>query len=619
MTRFGRTFWLTASTLAMASAAQAQDDVIDLGTLTLYALQSDFELERTGTTVDVLEAEVVNNALTLGDALDSVPGVSLTSNGGIGASTALRVRGLPERYTPVYYNGIEVADPSGVYTQFDFANALPGAIDRVEVLRGSQSARFGAGAVAGTIAMNSAQAPEGGDSLLSYGLEYGSYNTRRGNLSMGFSTDNAGFALSIASVATDGFSAVDGPLYDDDDGYSGTQLSFDSYVDVTPDLRLGLTGFVLRSSAGYDSPGATIPASGLSETDSRGLRAYAELTTGAIQHSFDISQYRIDRTLTNSGSFFSGPVNTFAGERDAASYKGIWDASEAYTLIYGLDWKREDAAAAPEAVTNRGAFVEAHWSPNDTLDLSFSLRQDNHSAFGDFTSGRATVAWQATPDWTIRAVLSNGFRAPALDELYNPFYGNPNLEPEKSRSAELGAERLFANGGSIRGTLFYTEIDNLIAYFDPDGFLGPIPGGYAQVPGESVTKGLELSGMMPLGDRTQLMGSFTYTDSRDSNGDPQQRVPRYDLSLAVESQLTDRLTGMLSVQHQVDFPDTFGVGFSPVSVDDFTTVDARIGYEFDNGIEAYVRVENLLDADNARIPDYNRAGRSVYFGVNASF
>ena len=122
---------------------------------------------------------------------------------------------------------------------------------------------------------------------------------------------------------------------------------------------------------------------------------------------------------------------------------------------------------------------------------------------------------------------------------------------EESRSAEIGVEHRFAKDAQIKATVFYTEIDNLIDYFDPDGWTGPIPGRFEQLQGASRTSGLELSGRVALGAGTDLFGSYTYTDGKDSSGNQLIRVPKHDFVIGVEADLSDKLSGQLVLNHVV--------------------------------------------------------------------
>ena len=598
---------LTASVSAFAlflgAPALAQD-----GAFSIYTYQTTVGLDSTGATVDVLDAEQIEEIpeSSLAATLDTLPGVSAYTNGPLGSPSSIRLRGLPDRYTSVLYNGIDITDPSSTQTQFDWANVLLGDVTRVELLRGSQSARFGANAIGGAVAMSGAQAPDAPGTEVSASFEGGSYNTRRASLALGFATETLGFAVSATKARTDGYTAIQGfPAYDDKDGYDGQQLSFDAYVNVTEGVRLGLTGFRQEGTSDYDNCSWPPIADCYSQNETQGLRGYAEISYGDFSHTFDATRFEIERSYYGNGAYMFGGE----GDRRTLSYRGSWSPSEAYTLSFGLDRKEEDMiGAADDAVVN-GAFVEALWSPAAGLDLALSLRRDDHSSFGVFNSGRASVSYQIG-NATIRAVAANGFRAPSLNELFGPFGANPGLKPETSRSFELGADYAFANGASIGATLFKTEIDDLIQY---------VGVGYTQTNGTSRTKGIELTALYPLGQMAQIEGSYTFTDAVDPNGNQLARMPRHDLSLTLSGDMTDKLSGALTVSRKADWAPTSGAFFTTKPVEDFTVVNARIGYEFTPGVEAYARVENLFDTDYQVIPDYQTSGRAIYFGINAGF
>ncbi|KMK66662.1 TonB-dependent siderophore receptor [Puniceibacterium sp. IMCC21224] len=621
----------SASLFALATlpAPSYAQEVMDLDVITVFANQTETALDHTGASVEVVTEEDLKLAPTtrLVDYLDTLPGVSVSSNGGLGTGSTLRLRGLSGAYVPVLINGIDVTDPSSTQTQFDWGSLTLGNIGRIEVVKGSQSAVYGSEAIGGVISITTAQIPDEIGTQIDTNSEFGTDNTRSATVNIGTRTERAGLSFGLSRTQSDGISARSDAGFDEDDGFDGKRLTFDGYYDVTDTLRIGLSGYALDADADFDDgPFAAKPEGGETQTQTRAIRAYAELTTGTIDHSFSVSRFTIDRTSTAGG--FADP---FGGTRNRVDYKGTWHASQALTLSFGADWTREEAmttgavydpvtfarsgsASTESDSTIAGVFAEALYAPTDKLDLTLSLRHDDHSDFGGATSARAALAWRPLPDLTVRALLSNGFRAPSLYELYNPTYGNATLDPEVSRNAELGVEKSFAGGARVQATLFYTEIDDLIQYFDPDGYLGPIAGGYNQVTGTTKTRGLELSGAVPLSDRVSVSGAFTYTDSRDALDDPQLRIPRYDLALGVQAQLSDALRGGLSVQRIVDRPDDFGT-----PLPDYTLWGANLAYEITDTAEVYLRVENLTDQDYVTSGGYNSPGRSVFFGINASF
>ncbi|MBN9887429.1 TonB-dependent receptor plug domain-containing protein [Salipiger abyssi] len=614
---------VSALALSLPAIAQA-DTALELAPITFYANDLPLELGRSGSSVSVLTEEEIaaSPATTLADTLDALPGLSVTNNGGPGKSTQLRIRGLPNQYAPVYINGIEATDASSTQANFNFGNILPGGVTRAEVVKGTQSALYGSDAIAGIVALELAKAPETPGQEGRAAAEVGANGTKSATLGYGVAGESWGLAVSATRFVTDGYSSVDAPGYDEDDPYQATQIGLDAYWDVTPDLRFGLSGFGYSADGDYDANSWPDPEDGTFASDSWGLRTYAQLQTGAVAHELSFSRFDIDRNFDAVGF-----KDEFGSTRDKIAYSGSWEIAEGRSLSFGIDrtneeaefsapvydstWTRTGTQSSSEDVDNTGVFAELAWAFDPALDAVFSVRHDEHSEFGGEWSGRAALSWRATEALTLRGALAKGYRAPSLYELFNPSYGNAGLDPETSHSAEIGADYSFANGATLGATLFYTEIDDLIDYDFATS-------SYKQISGTTVSKGLELAGRLPIGERISLTGGFTYTDARDSDDDPLQRVPRYDLSLGVSAEITDQLSGGLSVSHKADFPDTYGVTGTQ-SVDDYTLVNAQVAYEFRNGVEAYLRVENLFDEDYAVIPDYATSDRAAYFGIRARF
>ena len=124
------------------------------------------------------------------DRLVRLPGVNLTSNGGLGALAGVQVRGLPSRYVGVRINGINVMDPSGTQNQFNFGGFTAAGVGRIELLKGSQSALYGSEAIGGVINITTFRPTDQGFSGQAQ-VEGGSFDTYSGSLSMGYLGDRA--------------------------------------------------------------------------------------------------------------------------------------------------------------------------------------------------------------------------------------------------------------------------------------------------------------------------------------------------------------------------------------------------------------------------------------------
>lgn len=602
----------TSALAALAAPALAQD-TFDLGEITIFTNKGgeETELSRTGATVEVVTEEELRTAPTtkVADFLRTLPGVTASSNGPVGAQSTLRIRGLDGRYIKVMIDGIDVTDPAITQTTFNWGELTTDGISRIEILKGSSSSVYGSRAIGGVVNITTKRATEPGNHA-EVMAEGGSFDTFRGGATLTTRGDRGGAAFSINRITTNGFSASAAGT--EPDGFNATQYNFSADVAVGDSLELGLSALYLDAEGDFDEFGGDglPPFDEYGTTRTTGVRAYAELMTGEVQHTFSASYYNNDRKSTSNG------VNTlFDSERRRADYQGVWSPSSTATYTFGTDYEEEsyNSGADTGAADLFGIFGEALIAPTDQLDLAMSLRWDNHSEFGGHLSGRLAAAYRVTDATILRAVAATGFRAPSLYELNSTLYGNTALQPETSTSFELGAEHQFGGGNYVKATAFYTRITDLIQFVT----LTPWPaftGQYQQVPGTSVSKGIELSGQWVINDIVSLVGSYTYTDATDATGAPLLRVPGNDLVIGLDAQLTDQWSGKLFVNYVADRPAEFGT-----PMPDYTVVDAALSYAVNDRAEFYLRIENLFDEQYQTAAGYNAPSRGFYFGFRGTF
>lgn len=618
---------LIAALTAGAARAQEAEEAIDLGTITLSALRDAAEALRTGVSVTVVGREDLaqSGATRLADHLARLPGVSVVTQGGFGATTQMRIRGFDGRHIAVFVDGIRIDDPSGVQVSTDFGALMTADIARIEVLRGTQSALWGGSAVAGVISITTLDGAEEGLHQRAE-IAGGSYGSVRLSYGLTQKDERLELALNASHFRTDGFSSFDGGT--EADGAEASRLSLAARYRVGDALTLGGAAFLQRSRNDFDgyidtdADGYTDTFTDMANDQTRhetGARLFAEIDSGAVQHELGLSFFRSKRELNDESG-----LSHFTGERLSFDAKGRAELSPVLTLLYGADWSRERAKTTAQPGGSgdtdiAGIWGQAVWSPRDDLDLIAALRHDEHSAFGGFGSGRLSVAWRATDDLVLRGAVARGFRAPSLDELYGDypafwFTGNPDLQPETSLSWELGADYAAGEGLTLSATAFRIEVEDRIAA-DPATFWSTL----GNLEGTSVSKGLELSAGAALSERIGLVVAYTYTDARDPNGARMIRVPRHSLSLTLAAELSDRLSAQASLQHLGGRLDNDVNTFSPLALPDVTLLGLGLDYALSESVTASLRVENLADRDWQSSHGYGAPGRSVWLGLGARF
>ena len=607
------------SGLLALAAAPAAAQTLTLPDIIVSANRTPTAADATGATVSVLtEGQLQDDGRPfILDQIGSLPGVSVQQNGPAGTVSGFTLRGAPQQYVRVMVDGIEISDPTAPQVSPSLSNLLTDDVSRVEVLQGSQSALYGGQAVAGVIDITTPRPTENGieNRLL---LEGGSYSTFRGRYTLAGRVDRGDFAVSIANYQSDGFSAAEeGDGNSEKDGYNTTRLSASGTFYATDTVSLFGSAFWQTEDGDFDGetegpPAATFDLPNTFTADSWGLRGGASFTAlERLENTLALSWFNIDRKQNNQ----FGPY-TSEGERARAEYLGGWRFSDALVLQFGADYTHETSDSNfsdKEANWIAGAFAQADWSPIEALTLNAALREDHHSEFGNYTTGRLTAAYALPTATVLRASLGNGFRAPSNFELFDPFSGNPDFKPETSLSADVGFEQGFFGGrGTATATYFWLQIDDLIEYDNATGI-------YFQTGGNSKSQGLELSAAYALTDVVTLSGTYTYTDARKPDGSRRDRVPLHVFNFGLDGNATDRVTLGLGLRYVSGYVDTAGPVDTCCFDEDYWVANARVAYALTDEAALYLRAENLFDEQYQTARGYSTSDRAFYFGVTGTF
>ena len=255
------------------------------------------------------------------------------------------------------------------------------------------------------------------------------------------------------------------------------------------------------------------------------------------------------------------------------------------------------------------------------------IRHDSYNTFGDATTYRITGGYLVKETNTkIRGSYATGFRAPTINDLYWPNYGNPNVQPEKSQSFDVGVDQtLFTGKVTISGGYFWNRYRNLIGVLYDETICAPFSsfGSCAGNVASAKSQGWEgqvnivMLQEQPWVKRLELKGQYTATLTRDLMTNT--RAPRWPVdqaSLSLYYQPIDSLNMILDFRY---VGARFNRSMDRDRMGSFEVVNLSANYNFSDQFQAYVRVDNLFDEAYEEILNYGTPGRSVFGGIRANF
>ncbi|RZJ03294.1 MAG: TonB-dependent receptor [Brevundimonas sp.] len=549
-------------------------------------------------------------AVFAADILSDIPGLSVVRSGAFGGVAQVRMRGATPGKTLVLVDGVPVNDPAEVNGAFDFSGMELSDIERIEVLSGPQSSLWGSDAIGGVIAFTTRDLDGFGADL-----EAGSYETLRGRLAAGVSTEQYGFGAWVSHFDTDGISAADEADGNTEaDGFTTTTVGAKGRYAFTPGVAVD--GSVRWTDSDADLDGYPAPTYALADTldtqSSEQWSGFGRLRLNALglAHQFSVSASDIAReTVSSFPSAFEADRQVFRWQADGSA-AGV-------DFVIGAE--REDTEGSlstglTEELGTTSAFATARVDPTDRFSLTGALRFDDTDDFGSKTTGRVSGAFEAGAGFILSAAYGTGFKAPSISQAVCDFCFSsqpfPVLRPETAEGYE-GAIGWGSADGRIEGrlTLYRLNVEDQITYiFDPATF----DSYYVNV-AETATDGVEFEGRGQLGHGIDLTVAYAWTDARDeTTGARLLRVPEHAGS-ATLGWTGKRLSGALTVRAEGDQDDAGGVREA------FVTANLNGSYALTDKVTLTARIENLADERYQQVFGYGEPGRSGYVGVRLRY
>ena len=551
----------------------------------------------------ITRADIESSTATdLSTLLRQESGVEIAQSGGMGAQTAIRIRGSESDHVLVLIDRVRVNSVTSGATAID--QILLDEIERIEIVRGNVSSVYGSEAIGGVVQIFTRRGQ--GDMKVSGSTSVGTDNYRKLALSIGGEAGDSRVRFGAARTQTDGFSSVSSEfipaLYTfapediDDDGYRNTTLNLALSHRIQAGHEIGLTAFRSRGDVEYDGTSQnhsdqTLTALGLYSENrwSADWQSRIQVSQGSDDLTSDLDGAVTGRLKTRNRQLgWNNVLNVGQGVVRLGA-EGLWqqlDTNAAYS---------DDARRVSSLTAGYTAAIAAH-------DLQLNLRQDDYSDFGGATTGLLGYGYRMTPALRVSTTVSNAFRAPTFNELYGPYGSNPELDPERAKSAEVG---LTYNGayGLARATAFITRTRDLINFVPPTWAATNVD--------RAENRGVELSwsgNLAGLDVRSAL--TFQNPEDKTTGLGLLRRAEQFgSLSLGQRAGSFDwRAEVLASGPH----PDVHATTYARVDVPGYAVLNLNLGWKPTRDWKLSGKLVNLLDKDYALIHGYNTQGRAAF-------
>ncbi len=601
---------LLSGAMSISTAALAEDEII----VTANRIAKTADETLASVTVITREDIEQRQVHSVQDLLAGTAGISVVNNGGLGKNTSIFMRGTESGHILVLVDGIKVG--SATNGQASFQHIPVDQIERIEIVRGPKSSLYGSEALGGVIQIFTRKGGEGFTPSFSVGA--GSHDTYNATASLSGGTKKSWFNATLTGLDTQGINACDGSSTEyagcfteepDKDGYNEYSGSFRVGYRLDNGAEFELHGLQSKGETEFD---------GASQNEADVVQQVLGGNVSVMPTDIWNTKLSIGHSEDKSDTFKDGVFATrFDTSRDSASWQNDIALGE-NIVVLGVDYQQDNIDSSTDydvdSRDNVGLFgqylmnVKGH-------DIELSARNDDNEQFGNHSTG--SVAWGYQLNDSLRLVASYGtaFSAPTFNDLYFPedafSKGNPDLEPEESKSYELGL-RFNHSNNHFELNVFRTDIDNLINWdSDPVTYQwSPSNLNSSRILGLEAVYSTKVSGV-------QLNSSLTLLDPEsrsddDTNGNELARRAKESLRIDIDRPIGDFGVGATLIAEGSRYDDLANTR----ELAGYGVMDLRAEYRFLKDWSLQAKIENAFDKSYETASYFNQLGRGYYVTLN---
>lgn len=559
-----------------------------------------------------------SGALSITDLLRTVASVNISQSGGLGSLSELRFRGSESNHVMVLIDGVELND-AAQGGAVDFSHILLNNIERIEVLRGPQSALWGSNAIAGVISISTKSA-QNERVRPSIGFSVGDRQTYQANAGVSQKLDSLSYSLNASTLKTSGENiSREG---NEDDGYKNTGVSAKVSYKINPTNQVRFNGRLVNYESDFDSTDFSTGLLSDADNHTKG----EQLSIGLDWHftpqdpsniySQSLAFQYSDQSNENYESDMLG--NTSEASKLRVHWNNHFSLGKQSFINLGIEGVDEDFKQSGQVVfgdPNQSQSVNSYslvsnglYAVSDSLNVSASFRFDNNDTFNNANSYRAGSTYIFNTNWHAFVSYGKAVKNPTFTERFGyfptSFLGNPDLRPEEQKSLEAGIEGRL-DTISLQLSWFKAELKDEILGFVYEPITGQFTADNADI--ESEREGFEIAVNGSI-NALDYKAQYSYLDATE-NAQSELRRARHTGSLSVNYNLNSQHAVYLQTDYTGARTDIFYPPFPAASqlltLDAHWLVSANYRYKHSNKMMVNLRLSNLLNEQYEDVIGYS--------------
>lgn len=606
-------------------------------------------------------------SVSVTDALLFAPGIAIGRTGREGGTASVFLNGGNSNFTKVLVDGAPINPPGGAV---DFSSVALDNIDKVEIVRGAESAIYGTDAVSGVIQLFTHRGETHIPQFSIYG-EGGSFTSGRGGAQLSGLLGPFDYSVAASYFQTDGQGPDDDFLNRTLSGNFGYRFSDANQIRLTVrnnDSIAGIPGQTLFEPPNLDQRYTQHLFSSSARWDFATGKHWRHQISGGESYTWQASD-------NPQQSFFATDPNAFCPQTNPAAVPTVEfcdfpgnsrfqynranvSAQTSFLLANfgvtaGYEYEVENAFLTSINVpharrNNQAGFLDFRYRPHPRASLNFGGRAEANANFGTRVVPRAGASLILLygkgfrGDTLFRIFYAEGLKEPRFDQIFGDNFGdfgNPSLKPEASKTWTTGIEqKLLSDRVRLNAEYFSSRFYDIVTFAfcsSTNNFCNltvpVVPNGFGYFFNTDIARarGLNLAGETRFTRWLNLAGNYTYDDSlviKASNAfDPTElpgnrliRRPANSGSLTLNAafrRLNVTLGGYFTgVRTDSDF---LGLGLKRNP--GYARFDLSGSYRVGHGLTFYARATNLFDKQYQDALGYPALGRDMRAGVRYTF